>query len=613
MNDTNKLIIEKGYQFHKDGNLNEAKKCYEEALKAEPNNFNILILLGTLLGQKQSYEEALEKFDQAEEINNQNAELFYNRGIVLNAIQRFKEAISNYTIAINLKPDFSDAFLNRGYTKLQIHLFKEAISDFSSVIDLNPDHDQAYFYRAQAYSKINEHQLAINDYEKMDEDKYHLLSQKMYEKLLICDWSDYEENVFKLKTKINKGEIVRNPFTPLLTLDDPELQVKASKNIVDQIYPENNVLGSIPKYPKKEKIRIAYVASSFNQSSLTYLISGLFKFHDKKKFEVIGITFNSPQKDEVNKNIEVDLSQLIDLTGKSDIEIAKYCRNLELDIAIDLNGLSTDMRIGIFAYRIALIQINFLGYPGTIGAAYYDYIIADKTVIPEELKKFYTEKIIYLPDSYFVNSHHVLKIGELIQDNSSLDKLGLPHDAFIFCCFNNSYKITPGIFDSWVRILKKVENSVLWLIVKNDGTQMNLIKEAKARNLKSNRLIFTRFSSFNDYLSWFQYPDLFLDTFPYTSHTIATDALWMGLPIITKIGNSFSSRVCSSFLKVMGLEELITSSADNYENLAIDLAINSKKLSLLKAKLIKNKNIQSLFDTENYIRSFEVNLESLWK
>jgi protein O-GlcNAc transferase len=613
MNDTNKLIIEKGYQFHKDGDLSQAQENYEKALKSEPKNFNVLVLLGTLLGQKQSYEEALEKFDQAEEINNQNAELFYNRGIVLNALQRFKEAISNYNIAINLKPDFSNAFLNRGYTKSHIHLFKEAIADFSSVIDLNPDLEQAYFYRAQAYSKINEHQLAINDYEKIDEDKYHLLSQKMYEKLLICDWSDYEENVSKLKTKINQGEIIRNPFTPLLTLDDPELQLKTSKTLANQIYPENNVLGSITKYPKKEKIRIAYIASSFNQSSLTYLISGLFKFHDKKKFEVIGITFNSPQKDKVHKNIEVDLSQLIDLTGKSDIEIAKYCRNLELDIAIDLNGLSTDMRIGIFAYRIAPVQINFLGYPGTIGASYYDYIIADKTVIPEELKKFYTEKILYQPHSYFVNSHQALKIGESIQDNSSLDKLGLPHDAFIFCCFNNSYKITPEIFDSWVRILKKVENSVLWLIVKNDGTQMNLIKEAKARNLKSNRLIFTRFSSFNDYLSWFQYPDLFLDTFPYTSHTIATDALWMGLPIITKIGNSFSSRVCSSFLKVMGLEELITSSADNYENLAIDLAINSKKLSLLKAKLIKNKNIQSLFDTENYIRGFEVNLESLWK
>ncbi len=604
MNDTNKLIIEKGYQFHKDGDLNQAQENYEKALKSEPKNFNILILLGTLLGQKQSYEEALEKFDQAEEINNQNAELFYNRGIVLNALQRFKEAISNYTVAINLKPDFSNTFLNRGYTKLQIHLFKEAISDFSSVIDLNPDDDQAYFYRAQAYSKINEHQLAINDYEKIDENKYHLLSQKMYEKLLICDWSDYEENVSKLKTKINQGEIIRNPFTPLLTIDDPELQLKTSKNLADKMYPENNILGPIFKRAKKEKIRIAYIASSFNQSSLTYLISGLFKFHDKKKFEVIGITFNSPQKDEVYKNIEDDLSQLIDLTGKSDIEIAKYCRNLELDIAIDLNGLSTDMRIGIFAYRIAPVQINFLGYPGTIGAAYYDYIIADKTVIPEELKKFYTEKIIYLPDSYFVNSHHVLKIGESIQDNSSLDKLGLPHDAFIFCCFNNSYKITPEIFDSWVRILKKVENSVLWLIIKNDSTRTNLIKEAKARNLNNNRLIFTRFSSLNNYLSWFQYPDLFLDTFPYTSHTVATDALWMGLPIVTRIGKSFPSRVCGSFLKLLN-EDLIVECFRDYEALAIDLATNKKKLLRIKKSLDKDRFSSLLFNSQTFTKNLE--------
>jgi len=605
MNDTNKLIIEKGYQFHKDGDLNQAQENYEKALKSEPKNFNILILLGTLLGQKQSYEEALEKFDQAEEINNQNAELFYNRGIVLNALQRFKEAISNYTVAINLKPDFSNTFLNRGYTKLQIHLFKEAISDFSSVIDLNPDDDQAYFYRAQAYSKINEHQLAINDYEKIDEDKYHLLSQKMYEKLLICDWSDYDENVTKLKTKINQGEIIRNPFTPLLTLDDPELQLRTSKNLTNKIYPENNILGPIFKRAKKEKIRIAYIAASFNKSSLTYLISGLFKFHDKKNFEVIGITFNSPQKDEVNKNIEIDLSQLIDLTGKSDIEIAKYCRNVELDIAIDLNGLSTDMRIGIFAYRIAPVQINFLGYPGTIGASYYDYIIADKTVIPEELKKFYTEKILYLPDSYFVNSHQALQIGESIRDNTNLDKLGLPHDAFIFCCFNNSYKITPAMFNSWMRILKSVNTSVLWLIVKNDDTKNNLVKTAKSQGIDLTRIIFTKFSSLNDYFNWFQYPDLFLDTYPYNSHTVALDALWFGLPIVTIMGKSFPSRVCASFLNVFNLEELICESIKEYEELAVYLANNEKKLLEIKNKIIKNRTVTNLFNTNKFVENFE--------
>jgi predicted O-linked N-acetylglucosamine transferase (SPINDLY family) len=447
--------------------------------------------------------------------------------------------------------------------------------------------------------------LAINDYEKIDEDKYHLLSQKMYEKLLICDWSDYEENVYKLKTKIIEGEIIRNPFTPLLTLDDPELQLRTSKTLANQIYPENNLLGPIAKYPKKEKIRIAYIASSFNQSSLTYLISGLFKFHDNKKFEIIGITFNSPKKDEVHKNIEDDLSQLIDLTGKSDIEIAKYCRNLELDIAIDLNGLSTDMRIGIFAYRIASVQINFLGYPGTIGASYYDYIIADKNVIPEELEKFYSEKIIYLPDSYFVNSHHVLKVGKSIIDNSSLDKLGLPHDAFIFCCFNNSYKISPEIFDSWVRILMKVENSVLWLIIKNEDTQMNLLKETKARGLNSDRIIFTKYSSVNDYLSWFQYPDLFLDTFPYTSHTVATDALWMELPIITKIGKSFVSRVCASFLKSLNLEELVAETTETYEKLAIDLALNRKLLFEVRNKLIENKLKNNLFNTKEFTKDLE--------
>jgi predicted O-linked N-acetylglucosamine transferase (SPINDLY family) len=605
MDATNKSLLEEGYGFHKNGDLNQAEACYQKFLENEPNNFNVQLLLGTLLGQRQSYDEALKIFDNAEKINDQSGELFYNRGIVLNALKRYQESIKNYDRAIQLQPDFLNAYLNRGYTKSEVHLFPDAISDFSEVIKLNPNHDQAYFYRATAYSKINEHRLAIHDYEKIDEDLYHLLSQKIYEKLLICDWSDYEENLSKLESKINEGEIIRNPFTPLLTLDSHELQLKTAKNLASRVYPENNSLGPIPKHPKNKKIRLAYVASTFNQSSLTYLISGLFKCHDKDKFELIGITFNSPKKDGVHKSIEKDLDRLIDLTEKSDIEIAQFCRTLALDIAIDLNGLSTDMRIGIFAYRIAPVQINFLGYPGTTGASYYDYLIADEVVIPKENQKFYSEKIIYLTNSYFINSHQVLKIGEAIKNHSSLEKLGIPNDAFIFCCFNNSYKINPEMFSSWIRILKQVENSVLWLIVKNDDTRMNLIKEAKTSGLNDDRLIFTKYSSLNDYLSWFQYPDLFLDTFPYTSHTVATDALWMGLPIITKVGKSFVSRVCASFLKSLNLEELIAETIECYERLAINLALNPKLLFQVRNKLIENKLKNNLFNTKEFTKDLE--------
>ena len=199
MDATNKLLLEDGYGFHKNGDLNQAEACYQKFLENEPNNFNVQLLLGTLLGQRQSYDEALKIFDNAEKINDESGELFYNRGIVLNALKRYQESIKNYDRAIQLQPDFLNAYLNRGYTKSEVHLFPDAISDFSEVIKLNPNHDQAYFYRATAYSKINEHLLAIHDYEKIDEDRYHLLSQKIYEKLLICDWSDYEENLSELE------------------------------------------------------------------------------------------------------------------------------------------------------------------------------------------------------------------------------------------------------------------------------------------------------------------------------------------------------------------------------------------------------------------------------
>ena len=327
----------------------------------------------------------------------------------------------------------------------------------------------------------------------------------------------------------------------------------------------------------------------------------LFELHDKSKFEIIAFSFGPNLNDEMRKRLTLAFDQLIDVRSKSDKDIAAISREMGVDLAIDLKGYTQHQRVGIFSYRAAPIQVNYLGYPGTMAAEYFDYIIADPTLIPVESQKHYCEKVAYLPNSYQVNDRQRI-ISEKVFTRQDLE---LPKNGFVFCCFNNNFKITPHTFDGWVRILKVVEGSVLWLLEDNATVGLNLRKEAQARGLDPNRLIFAKRMKLPEHLARHRLADLFLDTLPYNAHTTASDALWAGLPVLTCIGESFSSRVAASLLNAIDLPELIMSSQEQYEAMAFELATNPVKLKAIKDKLERNRQTAALFDTPRFTKNIE--------
>jgi predicted O-linked N-acetylglucosamine transferase (SPINDLY family) len=349
------------------------------------------------------------------------------------------------------------------------------------------------------------------------------------------------------------------------------------------------------------KIRIGYFSADFRVHPVSTLIAELFELHDKTKFEIIAFSFGEDDKSSMRLRISKSFDQFIDVSNLSDFDIAKLSRDMKVDIAIDLGGYTADSRTGIFSYRAAPIQVHYIGYLGTMGADYIDYIIADKTLIPDASQPYYSEKVVYLPNSYQANDRK-----RLISDKQfTKQELGLPENSFVFCCFNNNYKILPATFSSWMRILKEVEGSVLFLYAENNWAKDNLQKEAEIRGVNSSKLIFGMNIPYADYLSRYQTCDLFLDTFPYNAGTTASDALWTGLPVLTLMGQSFASRVAASLLNAIGLPELITNTQEEYESLAIELAMNPSKLAAIKLRLANNRLTYPLFDTPLFTKNLE--------
>jgi predicted O-linked N-acetylglucosamine transferase (SPINDLY family) len=327
----------------------------------------------------------------------------------------------------------------------------------------------------------------------------------------------------------------------------------------------------------------------------------LFELHDKSKFEIIGFSFGPDKQDHMRKRAIAAFDQFYDIRDKTDQEAAQLSRDLGLNIAVDLKGFTLDARTGIFAYRAAPIQINYLGYPGTMGADFIDYIIADRVVIPENLQHQYSEKVLYLPDCYQVND----QTREIANTKYSRELLGLPNSGFIYCCFNANYKITPTVFDAWMRILKSVEGSILWLFEDNEKAASNLRLEATKRGVDSSRIYFAKRAPLPEHLARQKVADLFLDTWPCNAHTTTSDALWTGLPVLTFPGEAFASRVAASLLSAAGLPEMIVDSQSKYEALAINLAKNTEQLKNLKKKLLLSLNTAKLFNTTQFTRKIE--------
>jgi|TARA_B100002003_G_scaffold9486_1_gene8231 predicted O-linked N-acetylglucosamine transferase (SPINDLY family) len=596
--------FDQAINFFENGNLNESKKLCLEILKDEPKNFDILHLLGIISFQLKDYKKSSELISEAIKINPKDAETYNNMGIALKELNQFDIAHNNFCNAIKLKPDYAEAHYNCGVILKELEQEENAIKSFKLATKFKKNYAEAYHSLGNIFferKKFNEALQNFYQSYKINPKLNYLLSSIIYTKHRICEWNSFDKDLLDLENVILNEKNKINPFLTLSFYESPQLQKTSAEIFVKNEYDVQTNQNYKFHNQTKKKIRIAYYSADFRNHPMSYLLANLYELHDKNKFEIIGISFGPDKDDEMRKRVSSAFDEFYDVRLKTEDEIVKFSRELKIDIAIDLMCFTKYHKFGIFVKRCAPIQVNYLGYPGTSGTNYLDYIIADKILIPKESQKYYSEKIAYLPDTYQANDS-TKKISDKI---FTREELGLPKDGFVFCCFNNNYKITPQVFDVWMRLLKRVENSVLWILSENINISKNLKKEATIRGVDFNRIVFAERIKMNEHLARQKVADLFIDTFPYTGHTTASDALWVGLPVLTRIGKSFASRVSTSLLNAIGLSALVTNSEKEYEDFAIELATNSPKLKEIKNKLKNNKNTKPLFNTQVFARNIE--------
>jgi predicted O-linked N-acetylglucosamine transferase (SPINDLY family) len=591
--------------------FDKAKNLFEKTITLEPKIAEAHNNLAACLIKLKKFNEALSHAITAIELKPDYAEAWSNRGNTLNDLNRHEEALASYERALQLKPDYAEAWSNRSNALHDLKRHEDALASCQRAIELKPDYAEAWSNRGNTLNDLKRHEEALASYERALQLKPgidFLLGSLIHTQMKICDWTDLDSKLGKLKTGIEARHKCSNPFPFLGLTDSPKLQQAAAEIYARENYQPSNRLGPIAKCPKKRKIRLGYYSADFYNHAMSYLMAELFESHDRKRFELVGFSFGPDVTDGMRQRVSAAFDNFIDVSRNSDLDVAKLSRDLGVDIAVDLNGYTKDSRTQIFANRCAPIQVNYLGYPGTMGTAYIDYIVADKTLISDEGRGFYTEKIVYLPHCYQVNDS-ARKISERIYTKN---ELGLPDDAFVFCSFNNNYKILPNIFDSWMRILNATEGSVLWLFEDNPIAAQNLIKEAQARGIDPQRLMFAKRMEHAEHLARHRLADLFLDTLPYNAHTTASDALWAGLPVLTLAGKSFPSRVAASLLNTIGLPDLITTTQEEYERKAIELAHDPIRLMEMKQRLNTSRLSSPLFNGKLFARHLESAYENMY-
>ena len=400
-----------------------------------------------------------------------------------------------------------------------------------------------------------------------------------------------------------------SPFNVLSLEDAPDRHQLRSEKYAQENFRQNPLPSSRMSPNKPEKLRIGYFSADFREHPVAYVIAKVIETHNRDEFEVFGYSLHGNRQDELRQRLENSFDHFTDVQELSDQDVALQVRQDNIDIAIDLMGYTKHARTGIFAYRAAPIQINYLGFPGTMGSDFMDYIVADRHIIPPENQKYFNEKVLYLPNTYMPTDNG----RELSERPMSRSDMGLPEDAFVFCCFNNNYKITSSEFDIWMRLLNKVEGSVLWLRPSNQWAELNIKKEAQKRKVDPERIVFAGKVPMDEHLARHKLADLFMDTFIYNAHSTATEALWAGLPVVTKTGQGFAARVAGSLLKAVGLPELVTESEEAYEALALDLAKHPERLAQIKVKLEANRLTQPLFDTKKYTKHLENGYQKVYQ
>ena len=580
----------------------EAVTSYDRAIALQPNVPEAYYNRGNALMDLDRLADAVASYDKAIALKRDYAEAYNNRGLALVRLRQFDDAIASYDKVIALTPGFADAHYNRANALDWLGRFDEALASFAQAIALEPGSAEAYNNRGNILLRLNRYDEALASYDKaiaLNPNLEEVAGARFLAKMRFCDWRDFAADSAHLVASVRSGKISTPPFAFLGVPSSPEDQFRCARDWSSARYPSPATWQG--ERHDHARIRLAYLSADYRAHPVAHLVAELFETHDRSRFEVVGVSFSSDDGSAIRTRIAAGFDEFHDVAGKTDREIADLLRDRQIDIAIDLMGYTQGMRPGVFALRPAPIQVNYLGYPGTMGTLFIDYIIADKIVVPVEQQPFYAEKIVQLPHCYQANDTK----REIAATAPTRREAGLPERGFVFCCFNGTYKITPDIFDVWMRLLKQVDGSVLWLFEETAMASANLRREAVARGVAAERLIFAQRVALPDHLARHRLADLFLDTLPYNAHTTASDALWAGLPIVTCVGSTFPGRVAASLLNAIGLQALVTATRDDYERLAGELATDPEKLAGIRQTLAANRLTRPLFDTALYARHIE--------
>jgi predicted O-linked N-acetylglucosamine transferase (SPINDLY family) len=592
--------------------LEGALDHYERALAAKPESIEALIDRAIALQRLRRIEAALASYEQGLRVDPNHVRALTNCGAVLLELGRPQEALRRFDRAIELQPDMADAHVNRGAALLELQRPEEAAAACERALQLNEHCAEALCTIGMAQMTLRQPQQAARAFAQLveiaPEDRY-ALGNLLYANALCCEWTELQTNCERVVRGVLNGERVTLPLAFLPISASAEAQRQCARSFVEDRYPRATMDLAGGRRYRHSRIRVAYVSADLREHAVSFLLAGVFERHDRERFEIIALSQRPPHRSAFGQRVSAAFDRFIDIGTLSDGDAAALVRELEVDISVDLSGFTVGNRTAVFARRPAPIQVGYLGFPGTLGADYIDYLIADHYLIPPGSEGHYSESIAYLPECFQANDDRRFVPPYC----PSRCEVWLPHAGLVLCCFCNSYKINPELYDVWMRLLQALPGSVLWLIADNALIERNLRTEAWRRGVDPERVLFAPRLPYQEHLTRLQCADLFLDTFPFNGGATASDALWAGVPVVTCSGQAFSSRMAGSLLHTIGLPELVTQSLQEYEDLALRLSTNPMQLAHVRTRVARNRASRPLFDTDRFCKHLESAYLTMWQ
>jgi len=593
------------------GRHQDAVADYSRALALNPGYEPALTNRGNVLSKLRHFSEALTDYEAALRLSPGDPLALYHRANALKDLQRFDEALGDYDHALTLDPGLAAAWNNRGMVLRELGRPAEALASFDRALALKPEDAAALFHRGTLqWTEFGRYEPALRDLEDViriapdyDYARGNLLHLKMYG----GDWRGFDTEKALIDQGVRAGKRIVEPFVYQAISDSPQNLLACAETHATLFPPGAPLWKKAPR--RRDKIRVGYLSGEFGAQATQYLAAGLYERHDRENFEVVAFDAGAGDQSPMRARLEATFDSFVPISKLTDQKAAERIRDAGIDILVNLNGYFGRHRMGIFALRPAPIQVNYLGFPGTLGAPYLDYILGDRIVIPDAERRYFTEQVVWLPDCYQVNDDK----RPIAHERPTRAEEGLQETGFVFCNFNQSYKLVPETFASWMRLLKQVEGSVLWLMEGNGAFAQHLRQEAERQGVASERLVFAQNQPLDLHLARLSLADLFLDSLPYNAHTTASDALWAGVPLLTCRGHAFAGRVAASLLGAIGLPELITDDLAAYEALAVRLAREPGLLRGLKDRLARNRVTHPLFDTDRFRRHIESAYRQMWE